>query len=324
MELIFAFKASHFILAYALDLMTGDPEWMPHPVRWIGSLIDGAEKRLYRRTTPRELRLLGVAFWLVVAGGTALATCAALYLAYRIHSLVGHLLMVWVAYSTLATRCLHEESRKVFDALRTGDIREARKCLSMLVSRDTECIEEKDVIRALIETVAENISDGIVAPLFYLALGGPVAAMTYKAVNTMDSMVGYTNARYKDFGWFAARADDVANWIPSRLSALMIALAAACLRYDWKQALRVTRRDARKMKSPNAGYPESASAGALGIQLGGRNFYFGRPVEKPVLGDAVNPLEIDTYTRMIRLLYASSILSFLFALGLRALCITRL
>lgn len=323
MDLLFAFKTSHFILAYALDLMTGDPSWMPHPVRWIGSLIDFAEKRLYRRTTPLAQRLMGTIFWFVVAGGAALATFAVLAVAYAIHPLLGHLCMVWSAYSTLATRCLHEESRRVFLALRSGDIREARKCLSMLVSRDTECIEEKDVVRALIETVSENISDGVVAPLFYLALGGPVAAMAYKAVNTMDSMVGYTNARYRYFGSFAARADDVANWIPARLSALMIIAAAACLRLDWKRAWRVTRRDAHKMTSPNAGYPESASAGALGVQLGGRNFYFGRPVEKPILGDAVNPLGLDAYSRMIRLLYASSFLSFLFALGLRILCIAR-
>jgi adenosylcobinamide-phosphate synthase len=170
-----------------------------------------------------------------------------------------------------------------------------------------------------VETVSENLSDGIVAPLFFLALGGPVAAMVYKAMNTMDSMVGYMNDRYRYFGWFAARADDLANWIPARLSGLLLVGAAALMKRDWRRAWTTMRRDARKMKSPNAGYPEAAAAGALHVQLGGVNVYFGQPVEKPTLGDPGDPLTLDVYNSMIRLMYFTSALGVVLALGIRIL-----
>jgi adenosylcobinamide-phosphate synthase len=191
----------------------------------------------------------------------------------------------------------------------------------MIVSRDTGKLEEGDILRAVVETVAENISDGIVAPLVYLALGGPVAALLYKAVNTMDSMVGYQNDRYRYFGSWAARIDDLANWVPARLSGLILVGAAACLKLDRGSAWQVMRRDARKMKSPNAGYPEAAAAGALGVQLGGVNFYFGQAVEKPTLGDARRPMTLDTYRRMVRLMYLASLAAFGMALGGRWLVV---
>jgi adenosylcobinamide-phosphate synthase len=174
----------------------------------------------------------------------------------------------------------------------------------------------------LLETVSENISDGIVAPLLFLALGGPVLALVYKAINTMDSMVGYENERYRYFGWCAARMDDLFNWIPARLTALLLVGASACLRLDWAGAWRIMIRDARKMKSPNAGYPEAAAAGALGVQLGGVNIYFGQPVLKPALGDPGNPLTLDLYGRMVRLMYVTSLLGFALTLGIRALSLS--
>ena len=314
------FHAGHLAGAYALDLILGDPQNWPHPIRWIGALIGRVEGFCYSdRAAPAVQRMAGCLFWIVVVAVVACATAVFLALCSGINSLLGQAAAVWIAYTTLATRSLHRESARVIEALRQGDIQLARERVATIVSRDTSQLDERGIVRAAIETVAENISDGIVAPLFYLALGGPVAAMTYKAVNTMDSMVGYLNDRYRYFGWFAARADDVLNWIPSRLSGLAITGAAWCLRLNWRSALEIMKRDAGKMKSPNAGFPEAAAAGALGLQLGGTNIYFGQPVEKPTLGDPVNPLNIDAYRATIRLMYATSLTAFLAAAVLTTL-----
>ena len=228
----------------------------------------------------------------------------------------GDLALIWLAYATLATRSLHKESSQVASALRVNDLALARRRLSFIVSRDTSQLDEAAIVRALVETVSENICDAIVAPLFYLALFGPVGALIYKAINTMDSMLGYKNARYRYFGSFPARADDVANFIPARISGWLLVGASACMGKDWRSAARIMRRDAPKMKSPNAGYPEAATAGALGVQLGGTSVYFGQPVAKPLLGDPINPLTLEAYRRMIRLMYLSSGLAFLLAVCL--------
>jgi adenosylcobinamide-phosphate synthase len=221
--------------------------------------------------------------------------------------------VIWLAYTTLATRSLHKESSLVAKALQDNNIDLARERLSYIVSRQTSQLDETAILRATVETVSENISDAIVAPLFYLALFGPVGALIYKAINTMDSMLGYKNDRYRYFGSFAARADDVANWVPARISGWLLVGASACAGADWRVAARVMMRDAPKMKSPNAGYPEAAAAGALGVRLGGTNFYFGQPVEKPGLGDPLNPITLETYSRMVRLMYLSSGLAFFMA-----------
>jgi adenosylcobinamide-phosphate synthase len=311
-----------FALAYVADLVFGDPQWLPHPTRWIGHWITRVERIFYDGTaSPTLQRLAGCAFWLAVMAGVFTAAMFVIELAAYLSPVLAQAVMIWLAFMTLATRNLHQESSRVVEALRGRDLAMARERLAMIVSRDTGALEERDILRAVIETVAENISDGIIAPLFYLALGGPVAALLYKAVNTMDSMVGYQNDRYSCFGWWTARFDDVANWIPARLSGLILVAASACLKLDWGGAWQVMRRDARKMKSPNAGYPEAAAAGALGVQLGGTNFYFGQAVEKPTLGDAVNPMTIDTYRRMVRLMYLTSLLAFGLALGGRWLMV---
>jgi len=303
--------------AYFLDLLLGDPSWWPHPVRWIGRWITWCESLFYDAEGPPVFqRIAGFIFWLVVVVGVASATLACIRLVSYLHPTAGAVLTVWVAYATLATRSLHSESRGVVRTLAAGDITGARKRLSWIVSRDTSQLDEREILRAVIETVSENISDGIVAPLLFLSFGGPVGAMAYKAVNTMDSMVGYLNDRYRYFGWFAARADDVVNYIPSRLTALLMVAGAAALRLDWRNAWKVALRDARRMKSPNAGYPEAAAAGALNIQLGGPNVYSGRIEQKPTLGDDVNPLSLSVYSTTIRLMYATSFLAFLLALAL--------
>ncbi|MCU0573670.1 MAG: adenosylcobinamide-phosphate synthase CbiB [Syntrophobacteraceae bacterium] len=307
----------HLTAAYFLDLLLGDPSGWPHPVRWIGRWIEWCESLFHDEDgSPGYQRIAGLIFWLMVVGGVACTTLACVKLVWLLHPVAGAVLSIWISYAVLATRSLHAESRAVVRALAAGDLPAARKRLSWIVSRDTSQLGEREILRAVIETVAENISDGIVAPLLFLALGGPVGAMTYKAVNTMDSMVGYLNDRYRYFGWFAARADDVVNFVPSRLTALLMAAAAAALGLDWRNAWKVARKDARRMKSPNAGYPEAAAAGALHIQLGGSSTYFGQVVMKPTLGEDVNPLSPEVYSSMIRLMYATSFLAFLMALGI--------
>ncbi len=214
---------------------------------------------------------------------------------------------VWLAYTTLACRCLYEETRAVARLLRRKQISEARQRLSFLVSRDTEHLEEPELWRALLETMSENLSDGVVAPLFYLALAGPVGGMVYKAVNTMDSMLGYKNDRYRDFGWCAARMDDLFNWIPARITAGFLLLAGAVCGMDWRAGWAVMKRDAKKSASPNAGYPEAAAAGLLGVRLGGGGVYFGVRVEKAVLGDGTNPTDERAYDGMVRMYWTASV-----------------
>ncbi len=305
--------------AYVADLVLGDPGFLPHPVRWIGRLISWVEATLYDGNAPPcTQKAAGGLFWMLVVLGVTSGAMAMLGLFAHMHRVLGDVVVIWLAYTTLATRSLHLESRKVARALEAGNIPLARKTLSRLVSRETDSLDERAIVRALLETVSENISDGVVAPLFYLALGGPVLAVAYKAVNTMDSMVGYQNERYCHFGWFAARADDWANWIPARLTPLLIALTAACMGLNWRESLRIARRDAKKMKSPNAGYPEGAAAGALGIQLGGPSIYFGEVVVKPTLGDPRTALSLQHYRLMIRLLYGTSLCTCFGALAVRA------
>lgn len=300
--------------AYVLDLLAGDPSWLPHPVRWIGRLISWAENNLYDASaSPWLLRSAGFLLWVLVIAVVVAATEAVTGLSHQFGQIVGGIVLVWLAFTTLATRSLHKESARVIREIERGDLELARYQLSRIVSRDTSNLDEAGILRAVVETISENISDGIVAPLFYLAIFGPVGALVYKAVNTMDSMLGYMNERYRYFGWFPARADDVANWIPARLTGWLVVGAAVCLGRDWRQAVRIMLRDARKMKSPNAGYPEAAAAGALGVQLGGTNIYFGEPVEKPRLGDPTEPITRETCRRMTRLMYATSALAFFMA-----------
>ena len=312
----------HLASAYALDLLAGDPPWLPHPTRWIGRLITRVEAVFYDdHSSPRLQRLAGCAFWLAVMAGAIIGTLFLLELCRHLNPLLGDAVSIWLAYTTLATRSLHRESSRVVEALREGRLSVARERLAMIVGRDTGQLEEKEILRAVAETAAENVSDGIIAPLFYLAVGGPLGAIAYKTVNTMDSMVGYQNERYAHFGWCAARLDDLANWVPARLSGLILVGASACLKLAWRDAWQVMRRDARKMKSPNAGYPEAAAAGALGVQLGGINTYFGQAVSKPTLGDGKQPLTLDTYRVMIRLMYLASFLAFVMAVGVRYLVV---
>lgn len=296
--------------AFVADLLFGDPRRLPHPVVGIGRLVDGLERLLYARLRPRRLGgLLLVTATLLAVGAAAWGL---LGLGARLHPLLGLAAALWLAWTCLAARELHRQSATVVDRLTAGDLAGARRALSLIVGRDTAELDEQAILRACIETVAENSSDGIVAPLFYLGLGGPVAGMVYKAASTMDSMIGYKNERYCDFGWAAARLDDLLNWLPARLTAVLMVLSSRVLGLDAGAAWRIARRDGRKHASPNAGLPEAAAAGALGVQLGGPASYFGRWQEKPTFGDAGRSLTVDDYRKTVKLMYMVAFL----ALGL--------
>ena len=288
-------KPWELLTGVALDLAIGDPQWLPHPVRGIGWLAKMSE-RFWRRTGP-PLRVAGCFFWVFIVGISCVLVWATLPWAN----------VYWV-YSLLACRDLDLESLRVIRALGDGSLSKAREALSLIVGRDTAGLDEPEIIRATVETVAENLSDGVVAPLFWLAVAGPVGMIAYKAINTLDSMVGHRNDAYRDFGWASARMDDLANYIPARLTALLIWLAALLPGFDAQRALRVTLRDGGSQPSPNAGYPEAAVAGAIGVQLGGLNFYEGVPSRKPTLGDAVVPLQRPLFGKVRVLLYATEVL----------------
>lgn len=298
------------LCAFGLDLLLGDPRRLPHPVVYIGELITRLEIPLAGLL--RNRRFAGVLLTLGTLSITGAVAWGMLALAEQIHPWLYVFVWVWLGYTTLALRSLHRESREVVKWVAAGDLGEARRALSLIVGRDTSQLDEEAILRACLETVAENTSDGVVAPLFYLSLGGPVAALLYKAASTLDSMVGYRNDRYRELGWASAKLDDLLNLIPARLTGMLMVLAAFPLGLNPWAALKVMLRDARKTSSPNAGFPEAAAAGALGVQFGGPAVYFGQRVDKPTLGDADRPITLRSYRQMVGLLYLTALL----ALGL--------
>ena len=300
--------AWQLLAACLADLAFGDPEWMPHPVRLFGAFIACGETILRRiARSERALFCSGALLVLALTSGVAVGTWVILKVLSRVSPAAGVVLTLYLAYSALSIRGLDRAGNKVIAALRKQDTQGARSLLAMIVGRDTHALSEQEIVRAVIETVAENCCDGAVAPLFYLMIGGVPGALTYKAINTLDSMIGYKNERYLHFGKFAARLDDAANFVPARLTVVLVSLSAWLLRLRWRDSLCIVRRDAHLQPSPNSGYPEAAFAGALGIQLGGLNFYGGRPSEKARLGDPVNVLSVDLYPRVRRLFYGTSV-----------------
>ena len=285
----------------AADLLLGDPRWMPHPIVGVGNLAAWMERVWRRGSLP--LRAAGTGAWC----GVLAVTCGVVWASIRL--LPEPFVQVYWIYSLLAVRSLDDHAMAVVRPLRDGNLLAAREAVGRIVGRDVDGLDERGVTRAMVETVAENLSDGVIAPLFWLALGGPVAMAAYKAINTMDSMFGHKNERYLEFGWCAARMDDLANLVPARLTAILIWLIAAV----WPgmsvtRSVRSTRRDAHRQPSPNSGYPEAAAAGALGVRLGGVNFYRGAWSEKAFLGDDLRPLDWRTYSGMRVLLYGSALL----------------
>jgi adenosylcobinamide-phosphate synthase len=309
-----------FTLAYALDWLIGDPEWAPHPVRWMGRLIQIGENFLRRFIHgPRAEFIGGLSLSLLVVGVFGLGSWLPLEWLGGRNKTVAFVVALYLAVTTLATRSLLDEARAVRRLLLNADLPAARRQVARIVGRDTQALDEPEVTRAVIETLAESASDGVVAPMFYLAIGGAPAALAYKAVNTLDSMIGHRDERYEFFGKFAARIDDAANFIPARLTALLFVLAAWVMRLDWRAAWRVLWRDGAKHKSPNAGRPEAAMAGGIGAQLGGTNYYDGEPHHGPRLGDAKRPLDDRALGAALKMTAYASFFMFVIYLSARLL-----
>lgn len=308
-------------LGFFIDLLLGDPHGIPHPVVWIGKLISAVEK-LVRRIFPKTVRgenLAGGVLWIAVAGISTAVPALLLHAAYRLHPAAGLVLESVMCWQILATKALRDESMKVYAALKEGVPENYRRAVSMIVGRDTAELDDKAVARAAVETVAENASDGVIAPMLFLALGGAPLGFFYKAANTMDSMLGYVEMPYKNIGLVPAKMDDVLNYIPARLSAFLMLSAGALLGMDAKNGWRIWRRDRRNHASPNSAQTESVCAGLLGVRLAGDAYYHGVLHKKPYIGDARREIEYEDIPRAGRLLYAAAVLSLLLFGGIKFL-----
>ena len=299
-----------------LDLLFGDPVWLYHPVRLIGNWISWAERQL-RKVCGSHLMAAGGVLWVMTALMAFLIPFALLALAGWLHPALRFLLETFWCFQILAARSLSSESRKVYEKLKESDLPGARRAVSMIVGRDTEKLTEEGVTKAAVETVAENTSDGVTAPLIYMMIGGAPLGFLYKAVNTMDSMLGYKNDRYLYFGRIPAKMDDIFNYIPARITGLLMTAAAFLTGLDGKNAWKIYRRDRRKHASPNAAQTESACAGALGVQLAGDAVYFGKVYKKEFIGDALRRIEPEDIQRTGRLMYAAELLTFLLCGGIK-------
>jgi adenosylcobinamide-phosphate synthase len=294
------------VIAYITDLIFGDPLWRCHPVRLIGRGIKKLEPFL--RPLIKNERLCGAVFAFIIVGISWSLVFLITRLVSQFNQFLGVAICSLFIYTSLAIKDLRMQTRQVYQMLKNKDLTLARKRLSMIVGRDTQSLNKSDIIRATVETIAENTVDGILSPLFYAFIGGAPLALAYKAINTLDSMIGYKNKRYKDFGWAAAKIDDLANFIPARLSALFLPLASWLATKDCLNSWRIIMRDSKKNPSPNSGIPQAAVAGALGIQLGGLNFYNHKPYLKPLIGDSINALNLEHIHESIKISYLCSAL----------------
>ncbi|MEG2295680.1 MAG: adenosylcobinamide-phosphate synthase CbiB [Oscillospiraceae bacterium] len=317
MELIIALS-----LGFLLDLIFGDPHWLPHPVRLIGLLIQKTEQYLRKFTNycPKKERMAGIFLAIIVMSFSFILPLSILWVA----SLVSLPLKIFIhtifCYEIFATKCLKKESMRVYTALKSKDIPSARNYLSWIVGRDTQHLDAMKITKAAVETVAENTCDGVIAPLCFMAIGGAPLGFLYKAVNTLDSMVGYKNDSYLNFGRFSARLDDALNFFPAIFSAYLLIISSFILKLDYKNAFYIYKRDRYNHASPNSGKTESVCAGALGIQLAGNSYYFGKLVAKKTIGDATRTIEITDIILVNRLLYTAAsmgvtILVFILCLG---------
>lgn len=297
------------VIGFLLDGMLGDPHQIVHPVQRIGRLIQLLEKkgRNWARGEKKREEKAGAFLLLATVSITFIVVKGILWGASFLSSSVAWVVETFLIYRILAAKSLQTETRKVYRKLQENDLQGARKELSYLVGRDTEQLSEEEVIKATVETIAENTSDGVIAPLFFIALGGASLGMAYKAVNTLDSMVGYRNEKYEYIGKWSAKCDDIVNYIPSRIGAVLMIGVSYCLRLDGKNAIKIFKRDRYEHLSPNSAQTEAVTAGALGLQLGGTHHYFGKPVEKPTIGDSLRHAEIEDIKRANRLMYGTSI-----------------
>lgn len=297
-------------IGYTLDLVFGDPYNFPHPIKYIGNFIKFIENKIRSVSSDRKkLKIGGFILNFIVVLTTYFLT----YFIIKIFKQINEYLYIAVnsiiIYTIFATKCLKDEAVKIYNVLKEGDIEKSRKQLSYIVGRDTQSLSREEIIRAVVETVAENTVDGIIAPMIYMFIGGAPLAMAYKAINTLDSMVGYKNEKYIDIGFASAKIDDVANFIPARITPFIMSTACLILGYDFKNSIKIAIRDRKNHKSPNCAYPEGAVAGGLNIQLGGTNYYFGEKVYKPTIGDKIREINEEDIIKTNKIMYLTSFLA---------------
>nr|WP_312291150.1 adenosylcobinamide-phosphate synthase CbiB [Clostridium chromiireducens] len=305
-------------IGFLLDLIIGDPNNPYHPVRGIGCLAKRFET-IFRRLFKNYLKAAGLITWILTIAVTFIITFGIVNACKSINLYFGIIVEGVLIYFCIASKGLVVEGYKVITFLLKDDIDGARKQLSFIVGRDTASLNKEGIIKAVVETIAENMADGIIAPLFYAAIFGAPLAFAYKAVNTLDSMFGYKNDKYMDFGFFSAKLDDIFNYIPARITGILIVISSGILGYNYKNSFKIYKRDRYNHTSPNSAHPEAAIAGALGVELGGANYYFGKLVEKPKIGDKLKEIEINDVNKTAKVLYLSAIIGFLIAISVRTI-----
>jgi len=307
-------------IGFILDMIIGDPNNPVHPVRGIGYVARKFET-IFRSILNKYLKFAGLMTWICVVTLTFIITFEMVSISKRLNIYFGIILEGILIYFCISSKGLVVEGYKVIKFLSKDDLDGARKQLSFIVGRDTASLSEEGIIKAVVETIAENMADGVIAPIFYAGIFGAPLAFAYKAVNTLDSMFGYKNDKYIDFGYFSAKLDDVFNYIPARITGILIIISAAILKYDYKNSFRIYKRDRYNHTSPNSAHPEAAMAGALGVELGGANYYFGKLVEKPTIGDKLKGIHINDVNKTAKVLYLSSIIWVLITLVIRGVII---
>lgn len=311
-------SALPLLIGFIIDFFLGDPYCMPHPIRIIGSMITKLENLMRRILNDREY-LAGVILSITVLMISTLIPAVILFICYRINIWLGIAAEGVMCYYLIAAKCLKTESMKVYKAIEENDIEKARDAVSMIVGRDTKCLDEKGIIKAAVETVAENTSDGVTAPMFYIMLFGAAGGFFYKAANTMDSMIGYKNEKYIKFGRFAAKLDDILNYIPSRLTALIMIFSAYIMRFNGKGAYRIWKRDRLNHASPNSAQTESVCAGALDVMLAGDAYYFGKLCKKKTIGNDMRQIENEDIRRANRLMYSTAVIMLIISVLIRVI-----
>lgn len=297
-------------IGFILDLLIADPNNPFHPVRGIGLLASKLEA-IFRKLLKNSLKIAGLIVWIITIILTFAITYGIIFVCMKINKYLGVIVQGIIIYFCISAKGLVVEGYKVIKYLNEGNIEKSRKQLSYIVGRDTESLDSKGITRAVIETIAENMSDGVIAPILFAGIFGAAGSMAYKAVNTMDSMFGYKNDRYIEFGYFPAKLDDLFNYIPARVTGILIIISSFFLKRDYKNSLKIYKRDRYNHTSPNSAHPEAAMAGALDIQLGGANYYFGKIVEKPVIGDKIKEIEINDVKKTAEILYLSAVMGFI-------------
>ncbi|WP_455821881.1 cobalamin biosynthesis protein [Clostridium butyricum] len=297
-------------IGFILDLLIGDPNNPFHPVRGIGLLASKLET-IFRKLLKNSLKIAGLIVWIITIILTFAITYGIIFVCMKINKYLGVIVQGIIIYFCISAKGLVVEGYKVIKYLNEGNIEKSRKQLSYIVGRDTESLDSKGITRAVIETIAENMSDGVIAPILFAGIFGAAGSMAYKAVNTMDSMFGYKNDKYIEFGYFPAKLDDLFNYIPARVTGILIIISSFFLKRDYKNSFKIYKRDRYNHTSPNSAHPEAAMAGALDIQLGGANYYFGKIVEKPVIGDKIKEIEINDVKKTAEILYLSAVMGFI-------------